>query len=250
MAVLSKLESKVDTINKTTENMRQEFESKLTELSNDLRGNSEKVAALETSVNYAHKTIEEQKVKITSLETNTTRLKERVDETQRYSRELKKELVELKETMEEKFNEVERRDRDHSILVRGIPAAKVDGQTDHRILVAAIIVENNLVGDATEEQTRPAMEIAHPLGKPINGKYNLIARFHSRPYRNTVVRATKQLGERLKGAEKITEDFTKLDADRKRRAYPQMQAAFRDGHKVKFCKGKLVVNGQQVEIEN
>lgn len=59
------------------------------------------------------------------------------------------------------------------------------------------------------------MEIAHPLGKPINGKYNVIARFYARPYRNAVVRATKQLGNKLIGVDKIAEDLTKLDADKK-----------------------------------
>lgn len=249
MAVLSKFESKVDNINQTTENMRQEFDSKLTQMSTDLKSNAEKTAALEVSVNYAHSTVEGQKEKIVKLETEAKHLKERVDTTQRYTKELKTEMAELKEAMAEKLNEVERRSREYSIRLRGIPAGQITGLTDHRIVVATILVKNNLVGGATEVEVKRAMEIAHPLGKPINGKYNVIARFYARPYRNAVVRATKQLGNKLIGVDKITEDLTKLDADKKRRAFPQMQAAFQNGQKVKFHKGQLVINGQTVEID-
>lgn len=122
MAVLSKLESKVDNINQTTENMRQEFDSKLTQMSTDLKSNAEKTAALEVSVNFVHCTVEGQKEKIVKLETEAKHLKERVDTTQRYTKELKTEMAELKEAMAEKLNDVERRSREYSIRLRGYPS--------------------------------------------------------------------------------------------------------------------------------
>lgn len=68
IAVLAKLELKVDNINTTTENLKTEFEVKLNQMSEDLKQNRKKVGDLEQSVNYAHKTIEEQKEKTVNLE--------------------------------------------------------------------------------------------------------------------------------------------------------------------------------------
>lgn len=237
MAVLIKLDKKVDSISKTTKDIKEEFDLKLTQLRADLKGNTDKVAALETSVTYAHTDIEGHQQRITQLERDIHHLKEIVGTSQQQNKKVG-----------EKLNEMERRGREYSIRLRGVPVPAVE-VADHRIIVAAILVNNNLVGGMTAGDARKSMEIAHPLGKPIRGKINMIARFYARPYRNAVLRAAKQLGDGLKGAARITEDLTKIDADRKSRAYQQMQTAYMNGKKVKFHRGQLVIDGEVVEID-
>ena len=78
---------------------------------------------------------------------------------------------------------------------------------------------------------------------------NIIAKFYSRPYREAVVRRAKAKKE-FKDVVKITEDLTKADMDLKRRAFPQMQKAYEEGKRVRFQKGKLIIEGQEVPIED
>lgn len=142
----------------------------------------------------------------------------------------------------------ERRSREYSIRVKGVPAGMVEQSNgDYRGLVAAILVENNLVDTADIEEIRTEMEIAHPLGPPRMEKQNIIARFYARPVRNQVVRAAK--GKRdLKGADRIQEDLTKIDLNLKTKAYPKMQEAFQQGKRVKFQKGKLYIDGRETSF--
>ncbi len=250
MAVLSKLSDKVDNINTTTEAMRRDFDTRLREMGAGLKDNAEKVAAVEQSISFAHDSLGEQKDKIDTLEKDVTKMDLKLWAAEGNNRELRKELDEVKNQMAEKFNDTERRSREYSIRVRGVPAAQLVGTTDHRKPVAAILVKNKLVRTATEEDVIRAMEIAHPLGKPVDGKCNIIARFYARPFRNAVVRAAKNRDDPLEGADRVTEDLTKLDMDRKRRAFPQMQAAYDAGEKVKFQKGQLIINGKTVAIKD
>lgn len=199
-------------------------------------------------MNYAHKTIEDQKEKLATQEKALSSMKLRLDSAQAFSTRLHNELRGLKDEMEEEFNDLERRTRSYNIRVRGVPAEKVDGRSDHRTTVAEILVQNKLI-QLPEPDTVKLMEIAHPLGKAVNGKYNLIAKFYARPLRNVVVKAAKQHRGQMQGAEKVTEDLTKRDRDRKTRAFPQMQRAYENGQRVKFHKGKLVIDGTITEID-
>ena len=185
------------------------------------------------------------------VEKESRTLKERLDSSHRMIKGLKDELADFRDAVAENFNESERRSREYSIRLKGVPAASVTPHSDHRVPVASILVKNKLVAQGiTEADVKKAMEIAHPLGKPIDGKFNIIARFYARPYRNAVIRAAKQLGDKVEGVDRITEDLTKLDMENKRRAYPQMQAAWEDGQKVQFRKGRLVINGKTVPIDD
>ena len=251
MTAIAKLDLKVDKISATAEEMRSEFDTKLRQMGVDLKANNEKLSALETSVNYAHKTVEDQKERVVRVEKESRTLKERLDSSHRMIKGLKDELADFRDAVAENFNESERRSREYSIRLKGVPAASVTPHSDHRVPVASILVKNKLVAQGiTEADVKKAMEIAHPLGKPIDGKFNIIARFYARPYRNAVIRAAKQLGDKVEGVDRITEDLTKLDMENKRRAYPQMQAAWEDGQKVQFRKGRLVINGKTVPIDD
>lgn len=90
------------------------------------------------------------------------------------------------------------------------------------------------------------LEIAHPLGKAQHGKFNIIAKFYARPDRQAVIRAAR--AKQLAGADKVTEDLIKYDFERKKHAFPLMQKAFEKGQRVKFSKGKLIIEGKEVPV--
>lgn len=68
MDMLKKLDTKVDNIKKDTEEIRREFDLKLQKVESKVDSNIEKVATWETSLNYAHTTIEKQKDSIDQME--------------------------------------------------------------------------------------------------------------------------------------------------------------------------------------
>lgn len=152
--------------------------------------------------------------------------------------------------MAEELNIIERRSRAYSIRVLGVPA-EVSKQTQHhRKLVADILLNNNLTPYRDVDEITRTIEIAHPLGKPINGKVNYIARFFARPIREEIVRQSKIKRDQLRGAEWIVDDLTKLDLQLKKAAKPLMDKAYSEGKRVRFQNGKLIVEGREVKIPN
>lgn len=75
----------------------------------------------------------------------------------------------------------------------------------------------------------------------------MIARLYSRPFRNGVVAKAKKK-DFVAGAVRVVEDLTKIDHDRKQRAFPLMQEAYKDGKKAMFRRGKLYVDGKETII--
>lgn len=250
MVALTKLGEKVDNIKKDTEEIRREFELKLHTLETKLDANIEKVNSMETSLNFAYELIEDQKKASAQTANGIRTCQTQTQECQEALANHNKEFMSFKQQMLEQLNDLERRTRSYNIRIVGVPEETVHGQRDHRATVADLIVKNRLVSSPVDQVIK-AMEIAHPLGKAVRGKYNLIAKFYARPYRNTIVRAAKQHGrDNWTGCEKITEDLTRIDRDRKTRAFPQMEKAYQEGKKVRFQNGKLVIDGTVVNIEN
>ena len=89
--------------------------------------------------------------------------------------------------------------------------------------------------------------MAYPAGRSYRGKTILLVRLHAKPLRDIVIRNAKSKAE-LTDATKITEDLIKYDFDLKRQAYPQMKSAYKEGKKVKFVKGRLIVDGEEIDI--
>lgn len=247
MKAFDKLDKKIDTIDKTTKDMKVELENRLDKVESKLGANTKKLGDIEGSVNYAHKDIGELKEKMVAVEKDARNLRDKFHDAQKKNKELEKEVRDVKREMAEGLNVLERRTRDYNIRLRGVAAEKLSNVSDYRVLVAEILVNNELVPTQEVSEVRDEMEIAHPLGKPIDGKVNIIAKFYSRPYRESVVRRAKAKKD-FDDVGKVTEDLTKADMDRKRRAFPQMQRAFEQGQRVRFQKGKLIIEGREVPI--
>ena len=249
MEAFRSLNAKVDNIDKTTKDLKAEFENRLDKVEATLNAQHKKMEDVERSINYAHKEITDQKEKTVAVEKDARNLRDKLHDTQRRGKELEKEMNEVKKQMSEGFNALERRTRDYNIRLRGVAEEKLKDVRDHRKLVAETLINNDLVPSKEVNDVVDEMEIAHPLGKPVDGKVNIIAKFFRRPYRDAVVRKAKTTKE-FKDVVKVVEDLTKADMDAKRKAFPQMQAAYEQGKKVRFQKGKLVIDGREVPIQD
>ncbi len=153
----------------------------------------------------------------------------------------------MQRTMQEKFNEVERRSRLWGIRIKGVKGLKE--VKDYNQKLAEILTQHNVGPFDTVEKNLSIIEIAHPIGKEGD---QLIARLHSRVHRNIVVQKAKRTMNAEAGADgtRIVEDMIKSDFELKRKAFKQMKDAHEAGRRVRFVKGKLWIEGQEVAIQN
>lgn len=237
-------------------------------------------------MNYAHKEIETLKDGQTKISSDSKHLKDRVDKTQKDFKALEKTIEQMKLGMAEKTNDLERWTRNFSVRIHNIPNLPRYGEPEvYNKIVANILVKNKLVDvdsgawapawttqnkdlqggeEGATAQDNPdghpspeeiqvrvqrvlkEIEISHPIG--LNGN-QLIARFHSRPFRNNVLKEARAKLPRGERDIRFVEDLTRRDHELKKRAIPQMQQAFREGKKCRFRNGKLIVNGSEVAID-
>ncbi len=247
MDLLKKMDSKMDVIEKTTTDMKVEVDNRLMKMESVLGENSKKLSDLEGSLNYAHRDIADQKEKTGRLEKDAKELREKLNNGQKQGKLVARELETMKLKMAEELL-IERRSRSYSIRVLGVPADVSRQANDHQKVVAEILSRSDLVPSRLDaNEVARTMEKAHPLGKPVNDKVNYIARFFARPDRDDVMRRARGKRE-LQGAERIVEDLTKADLELKKRARPLMEKAYKDGNRVRFQNGKLIIEGREVPI--
>lgn len=228
LSALSSLENKVDT--KMNE-IKQDLDSKFDQM-------LEKIAGMERSLNFAHAEVTDLKEKQCNIQTDTMMLKEELTK-------CRNEIRLVESIAKEKLNEIERRSREYNIRIHGLVNAK--DEKNHKKLVAKTLVEKGLVPEGRSvEDTMGTIEIAHPLAT--KGQY--IARLYSRPCRAGIIQEAKAKLNNKTGKDgiKVYEDFTKVDYERKLRAIPQMRTAYAEGKKVRFQRGKLIIDGKNVPI--
>ena len=79
---------------------------------------------------------------------------------------------------------------------------------------------------------------------------HIIAKLYSNPFKGNLLRAAKSPEKKniLSGERKV-EDFSPNDFKLRKKALPKMKAAIETGHKVRFTKGKLLIDGKAVPIQ-
>ena len=94
------------------------------------------------------------------------------------------------------------------------------------------------------------LENAHRTGKRRDDKARyIIAKLYSRPFKRNLLRAAKSPEKKDTLNEvRIVEDFSPSDFKLRKKALPKMKAAFEAGQKVRFTKGKLLIDGKAVPI--
>lgn len=231
-----KMEEKLD---KKSAEILEGMDSKLDKL-------CQKVADIEVSLNYAHKEIEDIKQKKAEYERQQKRLKERVDSCQKEVKETKSGITNMRQYVDEQVNKMERYTRSFSVRIHNIPELPENGSPmDYNKTVAKILVEKKIIPEQEAEGAEKEIETSHPIGP--RGSQSLIVRFHSRPFRNRVLREAKKKMRQDTETEnpiRIVEDMTKEDYAAKKRAIPLMNEAYAQGKKVKFRNGELVIDGK------
>lgn len=230
LTALASLENKLDT---KVDQIKQDLDKRFDEV-------LDQIAGMERSLNFTQKEVNDLKEEHCKVQADTKKLREEVDSCRR-------ELWRVENAAKEKLNEFERRSHEYNIRIHGL--INTNGETNYKKLVAKALIENHLVPDERSlVDTMGTIEIAHPLAK----KSQYIARLYSRPCRNGIIQEAKSRLNKETGKDglKVYEDFTKTDYDLKQRAIPQMRAAYAEGNKVRFHRGRLTINGKNVAINN
>ena len=243
-ALSKKIDYKTDEVKTEVKADVDSLKTQLSSMEKTLQTNTKKINDLTDSVNYAHKDVSDLKKRATQIEKENKRLKERFDVAEKGRKELEHTLQVFQANAWDRFNDLERHSRQFSIRVRNVENVK---STDNfRRVVAKTLIAEGLT-DETEEKVVGEIEHAHPVGKSVGNKSTLIARLHNRPFRNNVLTKAKKK-KFVAGAIRVVEDMTKVDHDRRQRAYPLMQAAHEDGKKTVFRRGRLYIDGNETII--
>lgn len=275
-----KILNAIQSLSSKLENLDQKLEAKTKEIildfSNKIDVVSTKLSEMEGSLNYAHREIEALKEANTKTGTEARHLKERVDNTQKDSKALEKEVENLKREMKDRANDLERYTRKFSVRINNVKDLPQRGHPEmYNRIVAALLVDNKLAPDKSQppnpwdkrdrekEGTTDAngdadvhdvkvsnvlkeIEISHPIGTRGD---QLIVRFHSRPFRNNILKVARAKLSKGDNDLRFVEDLTKMDYEQKKRAIPKMQKAYQEGRKCTFRNGKLIVDGNVVPLD-
>lgn len=152
-----------------------------------------------------------------------------------------KELQESNRLLQKKIEHLERYSRDFNIRLIGVE------EKDAEDCISIVHDYFTLLGF---ENASAELENAHRTGKRRDDKpRHIIAKLYSRPFKRNLLRTAKNPGtkEILNGV-RIVEDFTSSDFELRKKALPLMKVAFEDGKKVRFTKGKLLIDGKAVSF--
>lgn len=200
--------------------------------------------------------------KLNKVDKNTSAMREMMESfktslefTQEDVRELKtvnstveKEVLDLKvknETLNERLNSLERYSRGFNLRFNGIAETPDE---DCKTLVAQIIQS---LSSTSSMDCSKEIENAHRTGKS-NDKFagrQIIVKFYSRPFKEAILRASRgQSAKDTLGKVRVMEDFTPTDFQKRKKALPLMLEAFNKGEKVRFTKGKLIIEGKLMQL--
>lgn len=234
-------------LDKKTDEMKTDMNVRLGSIEATLKENTGKITDLEEGVDFSNKEIDSHKDRLTKLEGETKKLISDAELDNKNIAILRDLIEEVEDGWREKLNDMERHARGYSIRVKGVQLE--DEREDSRVTVAKILLSEKLVTGDDVGTVAKLIEHAHPLGwKGKDGRVNIIARFYSRPVRNSIIflaKKKKYTGQGLK----VVEDMTMMDFQARHRAFPQMQLAYQQGKKARFFKGKLIIDGKEVAIK-
>lgn len=235
-------------LDRKTDELKTDMNARLEKIEETLTKNSSKIGDLEKSVEFGHKPTNELSDKVHKLEAENKDLKKKSVDEMKKGEATKSIVHKLEEEMREKMNDMERHSRSYSIRVKGVQG--VPDREDFKVTVDKVLLSENLItGDDVTEVVK-LIEHAHPLSRrDDNGKINIIARLYSRPIRNGIVEKAKKK-RYPRDSLKVVEDMTKTDFLARKKAYPQMQRAYQQGKKAKFVRGKLIIDGREVAIDD
>ena len=233
------------------ERLSENIEIQLQETRGDLAKTKTEVSDLKESLEFTQSELDQTKSKMSLLEQENLKLRDSINKMQQKCDDKDLKLNSIENKLSIKILNIERYTRDFNVRLVGI---EEDPEEDSRDIIAKYISKLNLLGeDMSEGDILSRIEIAHRTGKRSkNGRpRHIIARFHSRPIRNRLLRKFREIN-------KITtpplgfhfvEDMPQEDYELKRKARGKMRSAYEQHQKVKFRRGQLIIEGKVVPIE-
>ena len=145
------------------------------------------------------------------------------------------------QTMDAELNSLQRYTRGFNVRIIGM--AEQEGEDCINKVEA--ILENNF--DIKAADVHP-IENAHRVGQSVNGRpRQMIARFHSRALRRSVMAAAKQ--KLAETPYRFVDDLMAKDLEAKKRVLPFMEKLYKDNMKPRFANGRLYAKGKLVPQE-
>ena len=211
---------------------------------------------LRESVEYAHQEIGDLKKSKEDLKTGVESLEKKWGTMEKTVKE-----------HEEKLNATERYSREYNIRVAGIKEEK-----DENCAVKIVnLLHKHKALNSSKENLLQAIEVAHRVGpfaasasasrtqsasepeaaanQPRSGPRprQIIVKLRSKATRNMIIKDMKDKKDDS-GKRFVYEDLTKTDYKAKKNANEIMKKAYEDGKRCRFVRGKLIIEGQVVDI--
>ena len=240
-------------MSKTLDEFQTKLFVELNELKGDVKANNEKcnennrkLRELEKSLDFTQNQCDSEKTRVTSLERENIKLQAEIHSYQQELQLCEDKLKRLEDYVSSKLIEMERHSREYNLRLLGVKEEKNENCLE--LLTEQI---QKIFPEKSVVEIKHTIENAHRTGKAIpNRDRHIIAKLHSRPIRNEILRKAKiSLNKENQGVIRIIEDLTKTDYELKKKANKQMNEAFKEKKKVRFWKGKLFIDGEVVKIE-
>ena len=153
-----------------------------------------------------------------------------------------KKLHESNRELKNKLEHLERYSRDFNIRLIGVE------EEEGEDCMTIVLDHFTLLGF---EEAHEELENAHRTGRRQDGKpRHIIAKLYARPFKRNLLRAAKNpQNKNLLNGVRLVEDFTPGDFELRKKALPMMKKAFEEGKKVRFTKGKLLIDGKAVPVQ-
>ena len=213
---------------------------------------SESLVDLQKGVEFSQGIAGDNTKRIMQLEAENKDLLERFCNLEKMYQDQSKIVKDMEKILSAKILNLERYSREFNLRFGGVQETD---QEDCRELIAEHIVKNKLF-PGNKAEILSCIENAHRTGsQPKNSareakQRQIIAKFYSRPTRNSIVRAArKSVNKDRTVSFSVYEDLPQEDYLLKRNAQKQMNQAFSEGKKARFWRGKLWINSKLVTIE-
>ena len=195
------------------------------------RNTNERLTHIESVISKMDE-IDGMKMKQQELEQGLASMKESMDALNTIE-ELER-LRNNNEELKEKIDNLERFSRDFNIRLLGVNEDEGEDCMD-------IILD--YITSLGFESASMEVENVHRIGK--NKPRPIIAKLYSRPFKRKLLQVAKSAEgkEKLNGV-RFVEDFIASDFVIRKKALPFMQKAYEEGKKVRFTKGKLLIDGK------
>ena len=143
--------------------------------------------------------------------------------------------------LKKRLENLERYSRDFNIRVLGV---NEDEGEDCMTIIMDFITSLGF------EDVSAEVENAHRTGKKRDDKPRpIIAKLYSRHFKRRLFQAAKSAnGKSILQGVRIVEDFTPSDFNARKKALPLMRKAYDEGRKVRFTRGKLLIDGREISV--